>query len=134
MIFASPSPYPKLSLLAHDLSIHIEQSESRDNIPVTQYIQDVKPKPFEIDGKIQTSTSKQFPAKLVHYPTGKRCEPVDSFISSQVEGQETVISAVDKEGLAVPNALRQELETRQSPPMNLIWFEGKPMQCPSYFH
>ena len=61
-------------------------SDSRDNILVTQHIPDIRLKPFEIGKKIQTSTSKQFPEKLIHSTTN-RCESVDSAIDTLTAGQ-----------------------------------------------
>ena len=106
-------------------------SESRDNILVTQHIPDVRLKPFEIGDKIETSTSKQFPEKLIHSTTNC-CELVDSAIDSLTEGQGTVIGAVDNQNLTVGNALRQELEARHLIPMNLTCFDGNKMQQPEF--
>ena len=66
---------------ARELSIHSEQSESRDSIPVTQHKADAKTKLFRLDSEIQTSKSKKVPAKLLHFTTNS-CKPVESFIQT----------------------------------------------------
>ena len=56
---------------------------------------------------------------------------VDSFIEYLVEGKETVINHVAKH-LTPQEAIKQELELRNLPPVDLIRFDGNPIYWPEF--
>ena len=57
-------------------------------------------------------------------------QPIDNFIDLLIEGEETVLSAVTSENITVAPALQHELETKHLPPIDLIPFDGNPLNWP----
>ena len=72
--------------------------------------------------KLQTSSNRINPL----------AEPIDEFIDKLVEGEETVLPINNLANLTVMNALHQELESRQLPPIELMTFDGNPSQWPEF--
>lgn len=58
--------------------------------------------------------------------TSSSIESVDQFIDYFADGKETVISVNEDQSLSIVNTLHQELESRQSLPIDLATFVGKP--------
>ena len=70
----------------------------------------------ETSGKIKLQTS----SNRIN-PLG---EPIDELTDKTVEGEETVLPINNLANLPVMNALHQELEYRQLPPIELMTFDG----------
>ena len=64
--------------------------------------------------------------------TKSSIESVDQFINYSVEGKETVISVNEDQSKFIVNALQQELESRQLPPLDLVPFDGNPCFWPEF--
>ena len=57
--------------------------------------------------------------------------PVDSFIDNLVEGKETLIPHVTQ-SFTPQEAIKQELELRNLPPVDLLRFSGNPVHWPEF--
>ena len=55
---------------------------------------------------------------------------IDSFIDTLIEGLETVISTTIDQSSPTMVLLERDLESRNFPPMELLWFNGNPSHWP----
>ena len=118
-VYLTPSPYTKR------FSPIPDSKDKTENIPyISTSLKTVS------RNLIQDSFSEN--NKTSRNSNKPHSQPIDSFIDLLIEGDETVISAVTSENITVTAALQQELETRHLPPIDLIQFDGNPLNWPEF--
>ena len=61
-----------------------------------------------------------------------KTEPHDRFTDLLIEGKETILPRENSLTLTIANAVQQEIESRNLPPVNLKTFSGDPWQWPEF--
>ena len=115
----TPSPYPKrFSPIPNSLDIDLK--DNVENIPYIPTSSKTVSRNLKQDNFSENSNTSRNPNKP-HF------QPIDSFIGLLIKGKETLLSAVTSTNITVAAALQQELETRHLPPIDLIPFDGNPL-------
>ena len=117
-----PSPYPKcFSPIPNSLDVDLK--DKTENIPyISTSLKTVSRNLIQDNFSENDNTFRN--SNKPHSQT------IDSFTDLLVEGEETVLSAVTSENITVAADLQQELETRHLPPIDLIPFDGNPLNWP----
>ena len=120
----TPSPYPKrFSPIPNSLDIDLK--DNVENIPYIPTSSKTVSRNLKQDNFSENSNTSRNSNKP-HF------QPIDSFIGLLIKGKETLLSAVTSTNITVAAALQQELETRHLPPIDLIPFDGNPLNWPEF--
>ena len=108
----TPSPYPKRFLPIPN-SLDVDLKDKTKNIPyIPTSSKIVSGNLIKDNFSAYSNTSRN--SNKPHF------QPINSFIDSLIENEETVLSAVTNENITVAAALQRELETRHLPPKDFI--------------
>ena len=119
-----PSPYPKrFSPIPNLLDVGLK--DKTENIPYISTSLNTLSRNLIQDNFSENNNTSRNSNK-------PHSQPTDSFIDLLIEGEETVLSAVTSENVTVATALQQDLETRHLSPINLIPFDGNPLNWPEF--
>ena len=120
----TPSPYPKrFSPIPNSLDLDLK--DKTENIPyISTSLKTVSRNLIQDNFSENDNTFRN--------SNKPHSQPIGSFTDLLIEGEETVLSAVTSENITVAAALQQELETRHLPPIDLIPFDGNPLNWPEF--
>ena len=115
----TPSPYRKrFSSIPNSLDVDLkDKTENMPYIPTS--LKTISRNLIQDNFSENSNTSRN--SNKPHF------QPIDSFIGLLIKGKETLLSAVTSTNITVAAALQQELETRHLPPIDLIPFDGNPL-------
>ena len=120
----TPSPYPKrFSPIPNSLDLDLK--DKTENIPyISTSLKTVSRNLIQDNFSENDNTFRN--------SNKPHSQPIGSFTDLLIEGEETVLSAVTSENITVAADLQQELETRHLPPIDLIPFDGNPLNWPEF--